>query len=35
MNKRIEEAYAKRPKSWVYNLTAALIFIGLNRLNKR
>ncbi|MBE5843315.1 MAG: phosphonate ABC transporter, permease protein PhnE [Butyrivibrio sp.] len=29
MNKRIEEAYAKRPKSWVYNLATAIIFVGL------
>ena len=29
MNKRIEEAYAKRPKSWMYNLATAVIFIGL------
>ncbi len=29
MNKRIEEAYEKRPKSWMYNLAIAVIFVGL------
>ncbi|WP_026651515.1 phosphonate ABC transporter, permease protein PhnE [Butyrivibrio proteoclasticus] len=29
MNKRIEEAYAKRPKNWVYNTVLAVITIGL------
>ncbi len=29
MNKRIEEAYEKRPKNWMYNLAIAVIFVGL------
>ena len=29
MNQRIQEAYAKRPKDWVYNLTTAVIVVGL------
>lgn len=29
MNKRIEEAYAKRPKNWVYNTVLAVITVGL------
>ena len=29
MNKRIEEAYEKRPKNWMYNLATAVVFIGL------
>jgi phosphonate transport system permease protein len=29
MNQRIEEAYAKRPKDWVYNLATAVIVVGL------
>jgi phosphonate transport system permease protein len=29
MNQRIQEAYEKRPKDWVYNLITALIVVGL------
>ena len=29
MNKRIEEAYAKRPKDWVYNTILAVIVVAL------
>ena len=29
MNKRIEEAYAKRPKRWVFELVIALITVAL------
>ena len=29
MNKRIQEAYDKRPQSWKYNLAIAIIFVGL------
>lgn len=29
MNQRIEQAYEKRPKDWVYNLATAIIVVGL------
>ena len=29
MNQRINEAYEKRPKDWVYNLITAVIVVGL------
>ena len=29
MNQRIQQAYDKRPKDWVYNLITAVIVVGL------
>ena len=29
MNQRIQAAYEKRPKDWVYNLITALVVVGL------